>query len=442
MISRSIIKSLAPHSCLHGKVHIGDALVSINGNPIKDVLDYMYYSYEPNVTCEFEHPDGERYTVETHKMEGRDLGLDFEDYLMDCAMECTNNCMFCFVDQTPPGMRESLYFKDDDARMSFLTGSYITLTNLTDRELQRICDLKISPVNVSVHTTNGELRAEMMGNGAAADIMDRIHKLADAGIEMNCQIVCCPGYNDGEELLNSIHDLAACYPGVNSVAVVPVGLTDYRDGLEPLKPFTKEGAAKTIDMVEHFGSQCQAYYGARIVYCSDEFYLLAERELPDEEFYEDFTQLDNGVGMLRLLQVEFNAALRMVEPDEGDGVPFSIATGTAAGPYLQKLLVTAMEKCANIKGTVYPIVNDFFGHKINVAGLITAGDLINQLKDKPLGQRLLIPSCMLRHGEDVFLDDLTVGDVEQALNVKIIEVPQDGGDLLDAMLGLEVIGGL
>ncbi len=435
---RSVIKSVAHHSSLHGKVNIGDELISINGHLIHDVLDYMYYSYERKVTVELRTPEGKQYTVTVKKPEGADLGLDFEEYLMDCAMECTNNCMFCFVDQTPPGMRETLYFKDDDARMSFLTGSYITLTNLTDRELQRICDLKISPVNVSVHTTNGALRAEMMGNPVAAEIMERIHKLSDAGITMNCQIVCCPGYNDGEELLNSIHDLATCYPQVNSVAVVPVGLTDYRNGLEPLKPFDKEGAGKTIDLVEHFAAQCQEYYGCRIVYCSDEFYLLAGRELPDDDFYEDYTQLDNGVGMLRLLKTEFDMALKMVESDEGDGVPFSIATGTAAAPYIEKLLMTAMEKCVNIKGTVYPIVNDFFGHQINVAGLVTAQDMIKQLKDKPIGERLLIPTNMLRHGETVFLDDLTVEDVERELNVKIVQVPQDGGDLLYAMLGEEI----
>lgn len=436
-MSNSVIRSIAPHSPIHGKANPGDKLVSINGNIIKDVLDYMYYSYDAHLTIELESGDGNHNILNIRKGEGADLGIEFEDYLMDCAMECTNNCVFCFVDQMPPGMRKSLYFKDDDARMSFLTGSYITLTNLTDRELQRICDLKISPVNVSVHATDSELRSELMGNPVAGEIMERIKKLSDAGITMNCQIVCCPGYNDGQQLLNTIHDLVAFYPQVASVAVVPVGLTKYRAGLEPLKPFTTETAGKTIDLVESFAAECRKFYGSRIVYCSDEFYIMAERPLPDDEYYEDYSQLDNGVGMLRLLKTEFDLALKLVDPSEGDGVPFSVATGTAAGPYIEKLLMTAMEKCGNIKGQVFAIENDFFGHAINVAGLVTGQDMIKQLKGKDLGKRLLIPVNMLRHGETVFLDDLTVEDVERELNVQVVQVPQDGAELLFAMLGEE-----
>lgn len=434
-MSNTIIKSIAPHSPMHRKANPGDHLISINGNKIMDVLDYMYYAYDAHLSIELCTPEGLHKSVTVHKAEGEDLGLDFEDYLMDCPMECTNNCIFCFVDQMPPGMRKSLYFKDDDARMSFLTGSYITLTNLTDRELQRICDLKISPVNVSVHTTNETLRASMMGNAAAGDILERIKMLSEAGITMNCQVVCCPGYNDGKELLNTIHDLATFYPHVASVAVVPVGLTKYRAGLEALHPFDTVSAGETIDLVEHFAVQCKNYYGSRIVYCSDEFYIMAQRPLPDDAYYEDYAQLDNGVGMLRLLKTEFDAALRLIEPNEGDNVPFSIATGTAAGPYIEKLLMTAMEKCDNIKGQVFSIKNDFFGHAINVAGLITAQDMIAQLKGKELGKRLLIPENMLRHGETVFLDDLTIADVERELCVQVVQVPQDGAELLFAMLG-------
>lgn len=434
-MSNTIIKSIAPHSPMYRKANPGDHLISINGNGIMDVLDYMYYAYDAHLTVELRTPEGLQKSVTVHKAEGEDLGLDFEDYLMDCPMECTNNCIFCFVDQMPPGMRKSLYFKDDDARMSFLTGSYITLTNLTDRELQRICDLKISPVNVSVHTTNKALRASMMGNAAAGDILERIKMLSEAGITMNCQVVCCPGYNDGKELLNTIHDLAAFYPHVASIAVVPVGLTKYRAGLEPLRPFDALSAGETIDLVEHFAAQCQNYYGSHIVYCSDEFYIMAQRPLPDDAYYEDYAQLDNGVGMLRLLKTEFDAALLLIEPNEGDNIPFSIATGTAAGPYIEKLLMTAMEKCDNIKGQVFSIKNDFFGHAINVAGLITAQDMIAQLKGKELGKRLLIPENMLRHGETVFLDDLTIADVERELCVQVVPVPQDGAELLFAMLG-------
>lgn len=438
-MSQSVIKSVSPQSPLFGKAHEGDRLIAINDNQIQDVLDYMYYSYDARLRVELESPEGERRTVSVKKREGGDLGLDFEDYLMDCPMECANNCVFCFVDQMPPGMRKSLYFKDDDARMSFLTGSYITLTNLTDRELQRICDLKISPVNVSVHATNPQLRAELMGNLAAQDILERIRKLSEAGITMNCQVVCCPGLNDGEQLLNTIHDLAAFYPHVSSVAVVPVGLTKYRSGLAALKTFDAEGAGKTIDLVESFAASCQEYYGSRIVYCSDEFYLKAGRPLPSDEYYEEYAQLDNGVGMLRLLETEFLTALKMVDPTEGDSVPFSIATGKAAGPLLEKLLMTATEKCAKIKGRVYSIENDFFGHDITVAGLITGQDLIAQLTGKPLGERLLIPTNMLRHGETVFLDDYTVEDIEKALQVQVIQVPQDGAELLFAMLGEEIV---
>ena len=437
-MSRSVIKVVESYSPLYGKVNIGDQLISINGNRITDVLDYMYYSYDAKITVEMKRPDGTEYTVSVKKPAGVELGLEFEEYLMDCAMECANHCVFCFVDQMPPGMRETLYFKDDDARMSFLTGSYITLTNLSDRELQRICDLKISPINVSVHTTNPDLRVEMMGNWGAGDIMDRIRMLSEAGITMNCQVVCCPGYNDGKELLNTIHDLATMYPAVNSVAVVPVGLTKYRDGLEPLKPFDADRAAATIEIVESFAKQCEEHYGSKIVFCSDEFYILAEHELPDDEYYEDYAQLDNGVGMLRLLKVEFETALKMVESDEGDAVPFTVVTGEAAAPYLKKLLMTAMEKCGKIKGQVCAIRNDFFGHQINVAGLVTGQDLIAQLKGREVGERLLIPSSMLRHGESVFLDDITVADIERELNVKVIDVPQDGAELLYAMLGEEI----
>ena len=434
----TVIQSVDPRSPANrAGLRVGETLTHINGHQIVDVLDYKFFSYDTRLELVLREEDGSTRTVRLRKREGEDLGLEFQTYLIDRARSCANNCIFCFVDQMPPGMRKSLYFKDDDARMSFLTGSYITLTNLTDRELQRICDLKISPVNVSVHATNPELRADLMGNLAAQDILERIKKLSDAGITMNCQVVCCPGLNDGEQLLNTIHDLAAFYPQVSSVAVVPVGLTKYRAGLAPLKVFDPVGAGKTIDLVEHFAAQCLEYYGSRIVYCSDEFYLKAGRPLPEDAYYEDYIQLDNGVGMLRLLEVEFNTALKMVDASEGDGVPFSIATGMAAGPHLQKLLMTAMEKCAKIKGRVFAIENDFFGHDINVAGLITGQDLIGQLKGKDLGQRLLIPTNMLRHGETVFLDYYTVEDVEKALQVQVVQVPQDGAELLFAMLGDE-----
>jgi putative radical SAM enzyme (TIGR03279 family) len=335
-------------------------------------------------------------------------------------------------------MRKSLYFKDDDARLSFLMGTYLTLTNLSEREVQRIIDLRISPINVSVHTTDPELRVEMLKNPRAGESIDIMRRFAAHNITMNCQIVSCPGINDGAALDRSLRELAEMFPAVNSISVVPVGVTKFREGLYPLRPYTGEEAAALIDQVEAFAQAHLDKQGTRLVWCSDEFYLLAGREMPEEAYFEEFTQLDNGVGMLRLLQVEFETALKMVDSTEGDAVPFAVVTGEAAEPYLKKLLMTAMEKCANIKGQVVAIRNDFFGHQINVAGLVTARDLIAQLKGREVGERLLIPSSMLRHGETVFLDDLTVKDVECQLNVKVIDVPQDGAELLYAMLGEEV----
>ena len=420
------------------KIRGGYTLLSINGNDIMDVLDYRFYQSNKKLVLSVINEKGKLFKVKIKKGEYDELGLNFATYLMDNKHSCLNKCIFCFIDQMPKGMRDSLYFKDDDSRLSFLFGNYITLTNITEHEIDRIIKMHISPINISVHTTNPDLRVKMMTNKNAGNVLSIINRFNDAGIKINCQMVLCPGYNDGKELLNTIHDLAAFYPAVNSVAVVPVGLTKYRNGLEPLKPFDKEKAGAAIDVVEAFAAQCQAYYGSKIVFCSDEFYILAERELPDDEYYEEYSQLDNGVGMLRLLKVEFETALKMVESDEGDSVPFTVVTGEAAAPYLEKLLMTAAEKCDKIKGQVCAIRNDFFGHQINVAGLVTGGDLIAQLKGKTLGEKLLIPSNMLRHGETVFLDDVTVADVERELNVKVIDIPQDGAELLYAMLGEEL----
>jgi len=335
-------------------------------------------------------------------------------------------------------MRKSLYFKDDDARLSFLLGNYLTLTNLSPREVQRIIDLRISPINVSVHTTDRALRAEMLKNPRAGEGIDIMERLAQNHITMNCQIVSCPGINDGPALDKTLADLAAMYPAVNSISVVPVGVTRYREGLYRLKPYTQETAAALIDQVEAFAARHLAEKGTRLAWCSDEFYLLAGRELPPEEFFEDFTQLDNGVGMLTLLSREFSRALDLMEPEELEGAaPFSIATGVSAAPFLEKLVGQAREKCGTIRGKVYPIVNRFFGETITVAGLVTGGDLIQQLRGRDLGQRLLIPANMLRSGEKVFLDDVSTDDVERELGVPVTAVPQDGYELLDAILGIE-----
>ncbi len=427
------IVSVDDSSPARGKARPGDELLKINGSEIVDVLDYKYYSYEPKLVLTLRAPDGGWRVVSVRKDEGQDLGLNFESYLMDQAKACRNRCLFCFVDQLPRGMRRTLYFKDDDARLSFLTGNYITLTNLSERELQRIVDLKISPIRVSVHATEPALRAKLIGNPDAARGYELMRRLAAGGIEMECQIVCCPGLNDGEALSRSMRELCALYPQVNSVSIVPVGLTKHREKLPALTPFDRPRALETVRQVEAFGDECLRRLGSRIFFCSDELYLKAGLELPPDEWYEGYPQLENGVGLLRLLETEFSDGLR--GELRSDGKPFSIATGVAAAPFLRKLLAKARDVCAIINGEVYAIENDFLGRSIDVAGLVTGGDLIAQLRDKALGERLLIPVNMLRHGEGVFLDDVTLEDVTAALGVPVRVVQQDGKDLLEAMCG-------
>ena len=430
----SVITKIEKYSPLLHKAKVGDRLVSINGRDIEDVLDYKFFSYDTKLEVVLEDEEGQRRTVRVKKGAGADLGLEFTTYLMDKARACKNRCVFCFVDQLPRGMRKTLYFKDDDARLSFLTGNYITLTNLSERELQRIIDLRISPINVSVHATEPELRAKLLGNPDGARGYELLQRLSTGGIKMNCQIVCCPGLNDGDALSRSMEDLALLYPQVNSVSIVPVGLTKHRERLFPIAPFDRDGANETLDRINAFGENCLQKYGSRIFFPSDELYLKAERTIPEDEFYEDYAQLENGVGLLRLLEVEFKSALEYEEA-VCDGVPFSIATGVSAAPFLEKLLMTAKQKYDNINGRVFPVINDFFGHTIDVAGLVTGGDLIAQLRGREIGKRLLIPQTMLRDGEGVFLDDITVSEVESELNTEVFPVGQDGADLLLAMLG-------
>ena len=439
-MSMTAIRSVEPRSSAHrAGIRAGETLTHINGHPILDVLDYKFYSYDPRLELVLKAPDGSERTVRVRKEEGEDLGLEFETYLMDRARSCANNCIFCFVDQMPPGMRPSLYFKDDDARLSFLMGNYLTLTNLSKREIERICDLRISPINISVHTTDPVLREEMLKNRRAGEVLELMERFAQHHITMNCQIVSCPGINDGPALDKTLRDLSRLYPAVNSVSVVPVGVTKFREGLYPLKTYTRDTAAALIDQVEAFAAAHLEKTGTRLVWCSDEFYLLSGRELPPEDYFEEFTQLDNGVGMLTLLTQEFRRGLDLMEPEEmASATPFSIATGVSAAPFLEKLAAMAREKCDKIQGKVYPIQNRFFGETITVAGLVTGGDLIAQLRGKELGQRLLIPAHMLRAGERVFLDDVSLDDVERELGVPVTAVEQDGYELLDAMCGLKI----
>ena len=432
------IISVAPDSPAAGKVFPGEFLVALNGTPISDVLDYQFHSYDATLLVAVKTPAGQWKVASVQKDEGADLGLEFVDYLMDKPRSCQNRCIFCFIDQMPKGLRKSLYFKDDDIRLSFLTGNYISLTNLTDAELERIIRLKISPINISVHATDPGVRAMMLGNLKAGRCMAIMRRFRDAEITMNAQIVLCPGINDGAILAQSMQDLAALWPQLNSVSVVPVGLTRHREGLYPLVPFKPEQARDTIAQVERFAARCLAEHGSRVFYCGDELYLQAGLALPEEEAYEGYPQLENGVGLMRSFETEFLAALEGVAsskpPLQEAPIPFSIATGTAAAPFLQDLLKTVAQKCGRIDGQVYAIQNDFFGHSVTVAGLVVGADILAQLKGRDLGERLLIPRSMLRHGEGVFLDDMTVAALAEGLSVPVVPVNIDGGAFLETIL--------
>ena len=415
-------------------LQVGETLLQIDSNEIEDVLDYRFYMTAERLTLLVQSPDGEKRRVRIRKGEYEDLGLDFETYLMDEQRSCRNKCVFCFIDQMPPGMRETLYFKDDDARMSFLYGNYITLTNLSEHDIERTIRMKISPINISVHTTNPELRCRMMNNRFAGKALDIMQRLANAGIAMNAQLVLCPGLNDGEELKRSLRDLLKLAPTLKTISCVPVGLTKYRDNLYPLRPYTKGEAAATIDLIDSFGDQALEAFGDRICYASDEFYLLAGRKLPAPAFYGDFNQLENGVGMLTLQRQQFEMALEDFEPDDKPR-SLSIVTGLAAAPQIKELVSLAEKRWPGLHCTVYPVVNDFFGHNITVAGLITGRDMIAQLKGKDLGERLLFPDVMLRFHTDVFLDDITQSQIEDELGVPMVPVQADDGyELLRNMI--------
>ena len=417
----------------HG-VEAGDKIISINGNEINDILDYRFYETDRRLQILLEKSDGGRREITVRKGQYDSLGVECGTYLMDRQRSCRNKCVFCFIDQLPKGMRKSLYFKDDDDRLSFLFGNYITLTNIDEREIERIIKMRISPVNISVHTTNPALRVKMMKNPHAGEALRFIKMLADGGISLNCQIVLCPEWNDGVELDRTLHDLTALCPAVQSVAVVPVGLTKHREGLEKLRMFSSDECGKVIDQIEKFGDMCVEKFGSRIVYPSDEFYLNAGREIRGEEFYEDYAQLENGVGMVSLLMSEFLSATDD-EPGNDGHYRASIACGTSIAPILKKLLDPAQKKWHNANWKVYPIVNHFFGERITVSGLITGHDLIEQLREQPLGDRLLISSSMLDSSGEVFLDDLTLEDVQKELRIPVSVVRSDGYELLDALLG-------
>lgn len=412
------------------KIRVGEKLLRLNGHEIVDVLDYRFFCYDPVVKVELGEEDGSTRTLKVRKEEGEDLGLNFDTYLMDEPRPCSNHCIFCFVDQTPPGMRDTLYFKDDDARLSFLMGNYITLTNLSEREAQRIIDLRISPINVSVQASEPQLRRTLLGNRNADKSLEYMRAFGEAGIEMNGQIVVCPDWNDGEHLKRTIEDLIDI--GFHSCSVVPVGLTQYRKGLANIKAVDKEKAREIIETVDHYGEICKKRFGTRMFFCADELYLTAELPLPEEAYYENYEQLDNGVGMLRNTTNEFLDALSDVE--DGNVPSFTIATGVAAAPFITRLVDEAKKKFPQLHGEVVAIVNDFFGHTITVSGLVTGQDLIRQLSALEwLGDRVIIPANMLRHGVDIFLDDVTPQQLSEAIARPVISSETDGYSLCDTI---------
>lgn len=417
----------------------GDVLVSINGREINDVLDYRFFLADTTVTLKLLR-NGEELEKTIRKKEYDDIGLDFETPLMDKKHSCENRCIFCFIDQLPKGMRETLYFKDDDSRLSFLHGNFITMTNLSQKDIDRIIEMHISPVNVSVHTTNPELRVKMMRNKHAGEVLDYLPQLAAAGIRLCGQIVLCKGINDGEELVRSMRDLKALAPAMESVSIVPAGLTKFRDKLYPLEQYTKDEAADIIDTVEKFARECKAEIGTSMFYLADELYLRAERPLPDDGYYEDYAQIENGVGMIRSLLTEFDTELEFLDEYlDGYRPPrrVSVATGVASYPTIKSMAARLEAVVEGLTVNVYQIKNYFFGESITVAGLLTGKDMCDQLKGKDLGDELFFPENALRAGEDVFLDDMTPEEMSKALGVPVRAGKNDGAEFIKELLGKE-----
>lgn len=418
----------------------GDSIVSINGEEIRDIFDYRFLAANEELTLEVLKKDGEVWEIEMEKDEYEDIGIEFETSMIDEAKSCTNRCIFCFIDQLPKGMRETLYFKDDDSRLSFLTGNYVTLTNMRDEDIARIIKYRMSPINISVHATNANLRVFMLKNRFAGNIMDRIRKLTDSGIVVNCQIVLCRGINDGEELQQSISDLTELYPGVRSISIVPVGITAHREGLEKLTPFDAEASGAVVAQVEGWQSRLLELHGSRVVYLADEFYISAHRSIPGHEHYEDFPQIENGVGLIALLNYEFNQYMEELDPSLSFAPQslrqVSIATGVSSYTFIKDMGEKLEQRFKNLKVNTFDIKNRFFGENVTVTGLLTGRDIIAQLKGKDLGQELLLCRSMLRSGEEVLLDDYSIKDIEDELNIKISIVENDGRDFIRKILGI------
>ncbi|MCU6763682.1 putative FeS-containing Cyanobacterial-specific oxidoreductase [uncultured Roseburia sp.] len=433
----------------------GDVLLAVNGQTIEDVFDFHYLVSDESLTLLVRKESGEEWELEIEKEYSQDLGITFENGLMDEYRSCCNKCIFCFIDQMPPNMRETLYFKDDDSRLSFLQGNYVTLTNMSDKDIDRIIKYKLAPINISVHTTNPELRCQMLNNRFAGDALKKIQRLYEAGIEMNGQIVLCKGINDGDELERSIRELTGYLPFMESVSVVPVGMTRYRDNLYPLEPFLKEDARKVLEIIHKWQDICYEKHGTHFIHAGDEWYLLAGQDFPEEERYDGYIQLENGVGMMRLLYEEFTAALKEDQKEQENAIfspkfrfgrkkkaktghhKITVATGKLAAPMLMKLagMFTALHPETKIQ--VVPIENEFFGNQITVSGLITGQDLAQQLCALELGEKLLLPCNMLRSGEFVFLDDITVEELEKTLQVPVGIVKSDGQSLYQEFLCIQ-----
>jgi len=416
-------------------IEVGDLLISINGEPIHDIIEYRFLLSDEYLEVEIQKQNKEVYIYEIEKDYDDDLGIEFTNPIIDKAKSCRNKCVFCFIDQLPKGMRETLYFKDDDSRLSFLQGNFVTLTNMSEEDINNIIKYRISPINISVHTTNPELRKTMIKNKFAGNLYSIMERLAEAQIQMNCQIVLCPGYNDKEELERTVSDLAKLYPYVNSAAAVPVGITKHRDHLPNLEIFNEKTAGETIDQVEKLHEKYLKELGTRFIFLSDEFYVMANRRLLDYDEYEGFIQFENGVGMISKLEREIKDYLDSLSQDQTSKIKkVSIATGHSAYGFICEMAKYIMNKCPNIQIDVYKIINNFFGDTITVSGLITATDIIDQLKDKDLGETLYIPRSMLKADEEIFLDNITLEELSDIMKIEVVPCLNEGKDFVDKIL--------
>ncbi len=442
MNKQHVVKSIKEGSIAQElEIEAGDKILAIDNTEIEDIFDYQFLIQDDYIEVLVEKPDGEQWLLEIDKDPDEDLGIEFENGLMDEYRHCCNKCIFCFIDQMPQGMRDTLYFKDDDSRLSFLQGNYVTLTNMSEHDIDRICRYRLSPINISFQTMNPELRCKMLNNRFAGEALKKVDILNEADIRMNGQIVLCKGVNDGEELEFSIREMMKYIPNLESVSVVPVGLSKFREGLYPLEPFAPEDAKAVLDIIHRYQKECYEKHGIHFIHASDEWYILAGEELPEAERYDGYLQLENGVGMLRLLLEEFEDAMEQrKQMEEGkrthenagrEKIVLSIATGKLAYPYIRQMCQKVMDCYPEFDIRLYAIRNDFFGENITVSGLLTGQDIRDQLKGRELGERLLLPQNVLRSGESVFLDDLTVADLEETLQVPIYIVKSSGYDFAD-----------